>query len=187
MKNSCLLLFFVVTLLSAAQTANYKNIDNYTHLVSEKYKGNALKEKPLEGKSDIGGKVTGYYMKTKLVLITTHSSDEFSYNDYLFYVEDDSLIYVKVKHVVLKEPINEKEYAEYEKYVLLNTDHKGNTDVKKWPLVMDLNNTYYINNNQIVKYTLNNLGKDLKPAEGELEGITKDLINRYSIHLEELK
>ncbi|PBQ34192.1 hypothetical protein CNR22_21270 [Sphingobacteriaceae bacterium] len=177
----------MLILTSNAQTPNFKSIDNYTNLISEKYKSNALKEKQLEGKRTPGGTVTGYYMKNKLVLITTHSADEFAYNDYFYYIEADSLLFVRAKHIVMKEPVNEKEYAEYEKYLLFNTDHKGNTDVNKWPLITDLSNEYYIDNNQIIRYDLKNSGKALKAADGEIEGISKDLITRFTSHMQELK
>lgn len=183
MKFSCSILFFLLPFMSLAQSPNLKSVESYVNLVSEKYKGKALKEKQLEGKRPVGGTVTGYYMKSKLVLITTHSSDEFAYNDYFYYVEDDSLLFVRVKHIVLKEPVNEKEYAEYEKYLLFNTDHKGNTDVKKWPLTSDFSSDYYFTNSQITKYDLKNFGKPIKAAEGEIEGTTKDLIMRYATHL----
>lgn len=180
------LAFTFLSFFSFAQT-DLKSTDNYVNLITTKWKGNSLTKKPLDRMSVLGGSVTGYYLKARLVLIVTHNGGEFGYLDHLFYIQDDSLLYVAETKVILKEPETEKEYSEYEKYLIFNTDKNGKTNLKKWPLTVDIQNTYYFDNNTVIKYELKNFDKPVAPAENEIEASTKDLIFRFASHQEELR
>jgi hypothetical protein len=183
-----ILIFFIFfTNHVFAQKINTKETDKYVDLINGFLKTNSLIKKQADSLSVYGGKVSAYYLKTKLVLIKSHHGGEFGYVDYAYYVSNDSLVFVNEKKVSLKEPITEKEYAEYERYVIFHTDKKGNVDYSKWPLGTDINNDYYFKNNSIIQYKLRNFNKTVKAIQNEIEETTKTLINRYTGHLEELK
>lgn len=72
--------------------------------------------------------------------------------------------------------------------MIFNTDKNGNTNYSKWPLTVDINNTYYIASRKITRCELKNFGKPVKLAtDTTVEGISKELIRRYTIHMEELR
>ena len=183
-----ILIFFIFfTSQVFAQKVNTKETDKYVDLINGFLKTNSLVKKQADSLSVYGGNVHGYYLKTKLVLIKSHHGGEFGYVDYDYYVSNDSLIFANEKKVSLKEPITEKEYAEYERYVIFHTDKKGTVDYSKWPLGTDINNDYYFKNNSIFHFQLRNFNKPVKVIENEIEETTKILIDRYKSHLKELK
>lgn len=184
-----LFLFVLLNLFckpALAQNDAVKSTDKLIKQVNTFLKENALAKKTLDHKSTVGGAVNGYYLKNKLRLITARQQSEFGYIEYLFYVERDSLLFVNERKVMLKEPVNEKEYAEYEKYILFNTEN-GNTDFTKWPLTADISNDYYFLNRKVIKYRHKNFNKAVETNENEVEETARDLISRYMTHFNELK
>ena len=182
-----IILFVCLCTASFAQSPIQRATDKYVESVNKFRNENALVKKQLEHKSLLGPEVAAYYLKKKLMLITTHYGGEFGYIDYSFYVENDSLLFVNEKKIILKEPQTEKEYSAYEKYVIFNTNKQGITDFSKWPLMVDLNNSYYIDNDSIIRYTLKNFSKPVKPIGNEIEESAKDLIYRFKTHLGEVR
>lgn len=176
-------------LLSApvfCQTATLKATDNFIETVDQHFKNGSLKQKNPAMSSKLGGTFNAYYLNKKLVLITSDHSGPFGFIDHSYYIENDSVVYATVKKVILKEPETEKEYVAYEKYLIFNTDKNGKTDLTKWPLTVNIDNRYYFDQDQIVKYSLKNLGKPLKPLDKEIEETTKDLLFRFATHMKEL-
>ncbi len=170
---------------SVAQT-NTKASDKYVEQINTYLKDNSLKKKSLDHMSTVGGAVAGYYLNKKLVLITTNYGGAFSDIGFSFYILNDSIVFVNESKVVLKEPITEKEYSEYERYVIFHTDKQGNTDLTKWPLSTDIHNDYYFKNGTIVKYELRNFKKKFNPAGDHIAETTLDLLSRFKTHVEEL-
>ena len=188
MRSFCLTLFLIfIAALCFAQNVSVKSTEKYLELINKHVENSSLKQKDLGSMSKLGGTVTGYYLNKKLVLITTSYGGQFGYIDHSFYMENDSLVYVNEKKIILKEPETEKEYEAYEKYVIFNTDKNGKTDLTKWPLTVNISNAYYFGNGQIVKYRLKSFDKTVKPFENEIERAAKDLIYRYHTHCEELR
>ncbi|WP_317897364.1 hypothetical protein [Aurantibacillus circumpalustris] len=170
-----------------AQKVNTKETDKYVDLINGFLKTNSLIKKQADSLSIYGGDLKAYYLKTKLVFIKSHHGGEFGYVDYTYYLSNDSLVFVNEKKVSLKEPITEKEYGEYERYVIFHTDKKGNVDYSKWPLGTDINNDYYFKNNSVISFQLRNFNKPVKTSENEIIEAAKTLVSRYKVHLEELK
>ena len=180
------ILFTFLCSVSSAQKNGIKTTDEYTNLINKKLENNLLKKKQADTLSAISGTVTGYYLKNNLALITTHHGGAFDYIDYSFYIKNDSLLFVTERKVSLKEPITEKEYAEYERYVIFNTDKQGKTDFTKWPLTVDLNYTYYFQNSVIVKYELTDFNKPVKATENQVSETARNLISLFTTHVKEL-
>ena len=187
MRAGFLILLFNLVVTICHTQSNNDRTDKYVTQVNTFLKDNLLTKRVLDQKSSLGGDISGYYFKNKLQLIVSRLSSEFGFIEYSFYLEKDSLLFVNEKKVALKEPASEKEYSEYEKYVLFNTDKNGNTDLKKWPLTTDISNNYYLQNRKIVKYELKNFNKTVKASEGEIEEANKSIVERYLIHQEALK
>jgi len=181
-------LFIILNFLFSnffAQT-NARATDKYVEQINKYLNNKSLIKKDLDHMSVVGGMVAGYYLNKQLVFIKTNYGGSFSDISYSFYIQNDSIVYVEESKVVLKEPITEKEYAEYERYVIFHTDKHGNTDLTKWPLSTDIHNAYYLKADKIIKYELKSFKKQLKPIENQLEETNADLLSRFKTHVEEL-
>lgn len=186
MRSLFICLLSLLFLQGTAQTIDTKSTDKYVKQVNTFLKENVYTKKPLADKSPTGGTVTGYYLKNRLQLITAVKSDDFGFIEHSFYIEKDSLVFIKECTVVLKQPMSGKEFEDYETYVLFNTQN-GTTDFSKWPLLTDIANTYYFQNSRIIKYQLKSFNKNVKPADSEIDESNKELVAHFLTHLEELK
>jgi len=160
--------------------------DKYVSEIDNYLKSKKLSEKFLDHMSMIGGAVSGYYLKGNLVLIKTTYGAEHGYTAYSYYIQNDSLVFVKERKEFLKVPEGEAKFQEFEKYSKQHTDKKGSTDLSKWPHETNDNNVYYISGNHIVDFKLKSFNKVKQAFEDEIEEKNKDLIRRYEIHLSEL-
>jgi hypothetical protein len=181
------ILLFSFSGVISSQNSATKAIDKHVNQVNDFLKTKSLVKKQADSLSILGGVLTSYALKNKLLLIKSHHGGEFGYVDYSYYLKNDSLVFIDEKKVSLKEPVTEKQYAEYERYVIFHTDKNGVVDYTQWPLGVNIHNTYYFKNNVIFKYELKNFKKIIKPEENEIQEINKNLLNRYETHLLELK
>lgn len=186
MKTLYIFLIVLISTQLRGQASVLKSTDKYVEMIDEHFGNGSLKQKHGALSTKLGGTFNAYYLNKKLVLITSNYGGPFGFFDHSYYIEKDSLVFAVVRKVILKEPENEKEYTAYEKYLIFNTDKNGKTDLTKWPLTVDINNRYYFNHNQVIKYDLKNLNKPVKPLENEIGETTKDLLFRLTTHLEEL-
>lgn len=180
---------YILLLISGmcfSQNAPVKSTDKFVEMIDTHLKNGSLKQKELGHASVLGGTLTGYYLGKKLVFMRSSYGGPFGQFDHLFYLENDSLVFAIEKKIILKEPESTKEYEAYENYVIFNTDKAGKTDLSKWPLLVNLNNTYYFDHGKIIKYQLKSFDKIYKPQPDQLESSAGDLSYRCKTQYREL-
>ena len=163
------------------------SIDKYVVYIDKCLNSKKLVKKDLDRMSVPGGAVSGYYLEKKLVLIKTMYGAEFGCTTYQFYLKNDSLVYVNETKEFLKVPEDSLKYEEFELYIKSHTDKKGNTNLSKWPLETNDNNSYYLSNNIIVDFKLKSFNKPKQTFEDKIAEKNKELIYRFTTHITELK
>ena len=162
------------------QVSQKKHIDKYVSTIDKALARNELTEKTYPERSLYGGVLTGYYRDQNLVLIMTDLAVALSNCELCFYLENDSLVFVRESVSVIQEPDNLALYIES------HTDKNGNTDLSKLPLSTDDENHYYFSENKIVGCKLTAFNKKYDATEAFISDKNSSILKYFSSFIDEL-